>query len=424
MITQPNTLVRVWMVNGVNPNGVVSPDDYYYNYNNLSYVVAVVAPAPDVAGGPNMTAPAGAPTASVTLDGSGSACFFGPCNYTFTLLCSAENTLIASNLTTSFTIGPNSSYDINMRGEASAKTCRYRMYMYDTQGTDNYYEGYIQVRVPRAGPCRSHACVQAACHVLQNRSACGSRRRACSCRLIQLSCDKVRASSGLSERLRPPPNSAQVPPLRLYADLAGGPLITATAGDNITLDARGSVCLDGCSQLITVECPDMNALFFLFPYTNESVVALTTGPGPTYDINMLRLQNGLTCNVSVTAAGYGTDTVTASLKVWRLQGRAARMAGCTPGTRVKLRGRLGRFSHPRWLLTANIPTLKRITATAANGARTPADRPSPPCRRAGGRAAPARQHDPYRRTRRQRRHLLLWSLQHVLCRALRRRRGV
>ena len=120
----------------------------------------------------------------------------------------------------------------------------------------------------------------------------------------------------MSERLRLPlPFGAQVPPLRLCADLAGAPLIEATAIDTVTLNTHGSVCLDGgCLQLMTVECPNMT----MRTYTNQPVVVLITGPGPTYDINMLGLQQGLMCNVSVTITeGSGaTDTVTASLKVW------------------------------------------------------------------------------------------------------------
>ena len=159
------TRVRLWRVDGANPAGVVTSEgtschnasnSLHYLHNNEHGPYAVVVPAPDVAGGPNMTARTGSPTASVTLDGSGSACFFAPCTYTFNLFCDASITPTAARSGSNsavFTIGPGSGYDIDMRRAASAKTCRYQMHMWDTHGSTNYYQGYIEVGVcvPLAG---------------------------------------------------------------------------------------------------------------------------------------------------------------------------------------------------------------------------------------------------------------------------------
>ena len=175
------TRVRLWRVDGANPAGVVTSEgtdchnasnSLHYLHNNEHGPYAVVVPAPDVAGGPNMTARTGSPTASVTLDGSGSACFFAPCTYTFNLFCDASITPTAARSGSNsavFTIGPGSGYDIDMRRAASAKTCRYQMHMWDTHGSTNYYQGYIEVGVCAARRAPSRAGPAGCTHVSRPR---------------------------------------------------------------------------------------------------------------------------------------------------------------------------------------------------------------------------------------------------------------
>ena len=115
------------------------------------------------------------------------------------------------------------------------------------------------------------------------------------------------------------------PPLRVYAYIAGPPLVTTAAGLNVTLDASGSVCLDGgCSAYVyTVACPGRAAVQLS---GNQPSNVVTTGAGTSYSVDMRDLPGGINCSVAVAVTdGIGnSDTASIDLQVRSEGGGAAR----------------------------------------------------------------------------------------------------
>ena len=128
------------------------------------------------------------------------------------------------------------------------------------------------------------------------------------------------------------------PPPRVFANIAGPPLVATAAGLNVALDASGSVCLVGsCSTYVyTVTCPG-RAVVQLSGTQSSNVV--TTGAGAGYSIDMQDQPGGINCSVAVVVTDGGGKSANASidLQVRREGGRAA----CAQaGRRCRLRSRV------------------------------------------------------------------------------------
>ena len=59
-----------------------------------------VVPAPTVAGGPDLAAPAFGEAGSITLDGSRSGCYFKPCQFKFVVNCTGKPGVVKQGAST------------------------------------------------------------------------------------------------------------------------------------------------------------------------------------------------------------------------------------------------------------------------------------------------------------------------------------
>ena len=161
----PSTAGYLWLVQASSNATYLT-----YFYDASPVLLAVAAPVPAVAGGPNLVGPAGAPTASALIHAAGSVCTSAPCTYGYTVQCPGNPPVFKNGSTTAnISIGPSASYDINMRNVSSDINCTYSVAVTDSYSTSNTYSGVLRVGLCSCNP-GTH--VQARAHTYTCMHAC------------------------------------------------------------------------------------------------------------------------------------------------------------------------------------------------------------------------------------------------------------
>ena len=231
-----------------------------------------VVPAPTVAGGPDLAAPAFGEAGSITLDGSRSGCYFKPCQFKFVVNCTGKPGVVKQGASTAkITISFIDGNDIVMRDTPSGVNCTYAMTVTDNYTHTTTYTGTLWVSMSL---------------VWGAEKACGGKWSEC----MHIFFVWAREHNPLLAQRRP-----QVPPLYLYPELDISPSTTLAGGDNVTLDASRSVCTNGgCTyQFRTLGCGPGLLLPANDGQLTRSTVTLTSGYGPGYDIDMSYSPNGM-----------------------------------------------------------------------------------------------------------------------------------
>ena len=114
----------------------------------------------------------------------------------------------------------------------------------------------------------------------------------------------------------PPRHPSQIGPLKPAPALL--PPAPTPALANATLDASGSVCYSGpCSYAFELVC--RNASTVTKNGTSPTAI-ITTGKGATgYDVNMLNVPAGTTCNATVVVTDSNTGTTATAAAILQVE---------------------------------------------------------------------------------------------------------